>query len=395
MTTPDDLDRVPDALVHGMLNDLVNPDWPALTDPEVAAVLAHYVGEPALPVRTLVTWRSPRPMSAAALVGDQRRSVFVKRHHRRVRSRERLELEHAFVGHLRSRGVATPRVLVAAGGGTVVERGEFIYEVHETAAGLDLYRDVPSWHPFVHPSHARSAGAALARFHRAAADFPAAGSRFGVLVDSAAVLLADDPADAYQRLVTARPDLRVATAPYDVVGDFESVLRAPLESAALRARGLATQWTHGDWHASNLAWSDLSPDAEVASVFDLGLANRTFALHDLAIAIERNVIDWLDVADAGSPTVDYGSLDQLLVGYGEHCALSSGDLVTLSVTLPVAHIEFALSEVEYFAAVVDSPENAELAYRSYLLGHAQWFTSTSGATLLDYLGRGGPFDRST
>ena len=393
MNTPDDLDHVPDALVHGMLNDLVSADWPAFTDSEVAAVLTHYVDEPTLPVRPLVTWRSPRPMSAAVLAGDQRRSVFVKRHHRRVRSRERLEIEHAFVGHLRSRGVATPRVLVATGGGTVVERGEFVYEVHATAAGHDLYRDVPSWHPFLHPSHARSAGAALARFHRAAADFPAAGWGFGVLVDSAAVLLADDPADEYQRLVTARPGLRDATAPYDVGGDFESVLRAPLEAAAIRARALATQWTHGDWHASNLTWSDPSPEANVANVFDLGLANRTFALHDLAVAIERNVIDWLDVANAGSPTVDYDSLDQLLVGYGELCALSSEDLATLSVTLPVAHVEFALSEVEYFSDVVGSPQNVELAYRSYLLGHAQWFASSSGAALLDYVGRGAPFER--
>ena len=375
-------------LVHGMHNDLVAPDWPALTDAEIADVLAAYVGAVVTPrVRPVIAWRSPRPMSSAALVSLGTTSVFVKRHHRAVRSRERLAREHDFARHLYSHGVATPPVVLTTAGSSVVERGEYVYEVHEVAPGVDVYRDTPSWHPFRHHDHARSAGRALALFHRGAAGFAAPAWAFDVLVDSVEVLVADDPGGAYRRLVGERPGLARALAPFDVAADFESVLRAPLATAAARITTLDTQWTHGDWHASNLMWSDASAHARVVGVLDLGLANRTYALRDLAVAIERNTIDWLDVGATGAITVDYGALDGLLTGYQEVSALGERDFATLSELLPVAHVEFALSEVEYFA-LTGSTVNVALAYHSYLLGHVRWFASPPGAALLAHLRRG-------
>ena len=68
---------------HGMGRDLVEPDWPPLTDAEVSAVLARY-GRAIGPAG--IRWRSPRPMSAAALVDCDGAEVFVKRHHVRVRT---------------------------------------------------------------------------------------------------------------------------------------------------------------------------------------------------------------------------------------------------------------------------------------------------------------------
>ncbi len=384
--------QAPDGLVHGMLNDFATPDWPPLSDREITDVLSHYFSADDVgsdpPV---VTWRSPRPMSAGALVTTGTRSVFVKRHHVRVRSRRRLELEHDFVRHLRAREVSTPAVLVTRRGSSVVERGDFLYEVHDVAIGVDLYRDVLSWHPFDHRAHARSAGSALARFHRAAADFDAPAWPFGALVDSVEVLGAESPAEAYLQLVSDRRDLADAVCTYDVRGDFEAVLRGPIEAASLRIRGLDSQWTHGDWHASNLTWDDPSPRAGVASVLDLGLSNRTLVTHDLAVAIERNTIDWLDMKGAGFTSVDFESLDDLLTGYQEVSPLTAEDIETLRVLLPVAHVEFALSEVEYFSAIVRSRENADLAYRSYLLGHVQWFASPDGVALLSHLAATAPW----
>ena len=371
-----------------MLNDLVAPDWEPIGDAEATDVLAHYLDGAALARRAAPLWRSPRPMSAAALVTLPDRTVFIKRHHVRVRSRERLELEHAFARHVRARGVETPAILTTSEGSSVLERGDYRYEVQEAAAGADLYRDVPSWQPFRQRRHAEAAGAALARFHAVAADFDVEPWAFDVLCDSTAITLATDPADAYHRLVTTRPGLGRATAPYDVVGDFEAVLRQPIEYAAGRCGGVATQWTHGDWHGSNLTWRDHGEQASVVSVLDLGLSNRTFALHDLAVAIERSVIDWLDTAGVGFITVDYDALGALLRGYASVRALNGQDLTTLSAVLPVAHVEFALSEVEYFGAVVHSRANVDLAYRSYLLGHVQWFESQGGAALLARLRAG-------
>jgi hypothetical protein len=50
-------------------------------------------------------------------------------------------------------------------------------------------------------------------------------------------------------------------------------------------------------------------------------------------------------------------------------------------------VEYALSEVEYFADVVGKPDLADLAYDGYLLGHARWFASPEGAALLEHLRR--------
>ncbi len=386
MTTSDDERNQPDGLVHGMGNDLVVPDWPAIAAAEATEVLGHYVEDRSRTNVATILWRSPRPMSAAALVELKSRTYFLKRHDVRVRSRERLALEHAFVDHLRSRGLNTPAVLATPDGSTVYERGRVLYEVYEQAAGVDRYRDVPSWHPFLSRAHAGAAGAALARFHRAAAGFDAAPWGFGPLLDSVAVILTPDPEAAYRHLVTTRPGLVRATATYDVLGDYASVLAGPIESAASHLGDVATQWTHGDWHGSNLTWRDATPQADVASVLDLGLSNRTFALHDLAVAIERSAIDWLDTAGVGTVTVDYGALDALLDGYDGIITLTDDDLATLGAVLPIAHVEFALSEVEYFGGVLDSSANVELAYRSYLLGHVQWFDSPAGIELRRHLG---------
>ena len=52
---------------------------------------------------------------------------------------------------------------------------------------------------------------------------------------------------------------------------------------------------------------------------------------------------------------------------------------------PVVHLEYALSEIEYFGSVVDSPGNVELAYDGYLLGHARWAGRPEGAGFLGHL----------
>jgi Ser/Thr protein kinase RdoA (MazF antagonist) len=144
-------------------------------------------------------------MSATALVAIDGRTYFLKRHDGRVRSRERRARQHASVGNRRPRGLTTPAILAARDGSTVHERGTVLYEVYESAAGVDHYRDVPSWHPFLSRAHASAAGAVLARFHRAAADFNAAAWDFGPLIDSVAVMLAPDPAVAVKPHGTPPP----------------------------------------------------------------------------------------------------------------------------------------------------------------------------------------------
>jgi Ser/Thr protein kinase RdoA (MazF antagonist) len=368
---------------------LCEADWPALTDDEVRAVLGrfeHHAG-PGASRDAVVSWHSSRPMSAAALVRLANGEVFVKRHHVAVRTPERLRVEHEFARYLRARGQPLSKVLRDANGDTVVRDGHFIYEVHERATGVDLYRDVPSWHPFTSLDHARAAGRALARFHRAARDFPLPASEPSVLMNSTAIVASDDPLAALARLVAARPGLARAVLHGSLAEDFARYHLPTIEDAAPLLGALVPQWGHGDWHASNLTWSSSGRKAVVAGVLDLGLANQTFAIHDLAVALERNTVNWLDLAGTGGAVADLEAVDALLDGYEEVHPLDERELVALVAVLPVVHLEYALSEVEYFAEVVRSPANTELAYDGYFIGHARWFEGAAGSELIEHLQR--------
>jgi Ser/Thr protein kinase RdoA (MazF antagonist) len=370
----------PEWLVHGLGKELAEPDWPPLTDEEVRGVLGCYE-QPGADVA--VTWRSPRPMSAAALVRHHGGTVFVKRHDQRVRTAAQLEVEHTFAGHLHSHGQAVPTFLRTRSGATVVCHGKWVYEVQQTAAGLDLYRDRPSWTPFTSLGHAWAAGAALARFHRAACDFPLAPRPVAVLTNSCCVTTAHDPGAEIERLLEERPGLARYLEQRPWRNDLDPHLQAVKRVAPLLER-LTPQWGHGDWHPSNLTWTTPGSDAEVAAVFDLGLANSTTSVHDLAVALERCTIDWLELPGTHA---DLNAVDALLEGYESVRPLNAAEAKALPELLPVIQLEFALSEIEYFADVVRSPTNADVAYTSYLIGHTTWFRSAAGSTLLEHLRR--------
>ena len=390
-------------LVHGMGPKVVEPDWAPLTDLEVDAVLARYPGLAAQhgdPAPGIV-WRSPRPMSAGALVRCRDAVVFVKRHDQRVRTAAQLSVEHTLADHLLANGVPVPVVLRTVAGESSVTWGDSVYEVHEVADGVDLYRDAMSWEPFTSLGHARAAGAALARLHVAAAGCDQPPRAPGVLTNSCDVVTARDPIEQVGRLLDQRPGLAryLAQRPWqDELARYHvPVIRrvAPLLAA------LRPQWGHGDWHPSNLAWTSARPDAEVEAVFDLGLANRTFAAHDLAVALERSTVSWLDLAETGQAEANLDAVDALLDGYEATRPLGSAELAALAEVLPVVHMEYALSEIEYFADVVRSESNADLAYTTYLVGHTRWFEGDDGSALLTWLrrravasGRGAPHCRS-
>ncbi|MEP7023522.1 MAG: phosphotransferase [Actinomycetota bacterium] len=398
-----------------MGKDLVAPDWPPLTGDEVCAVLAPYpaCGDGGAAHHPVVTWRSPRPMSAAALVScgeddGSGRLVFVKRHHAAVRSTAQLSTEHALAAYLRRAGLPVPAVLWDAAGATVAEHGDFRYEVHEVAAGIDLYRHAPSWSPFTSRGHAFAAGAALARLHDLAAGFPLPERPPAPLLSSCAVLAAVSPSassagpggaacpaapgrlalpadllGAVARFAAGLPALSAYLSSRDWPADLDRDLRAPIERSAPLLAALPRQWGHGDWHPSNLTWTGRGPNAAVTGILDLSLANRTLAVHDLAMALERTAVSWLDLDETGHAAADLAAADALLDGYASVRPLSDLEIAALAGVLPIVHLEYALTEIEYFAGIVGSAGNADLAYDGYLLGHARWFATPEGAALLD------------
>jgi Ser/Thr protein kinase RdoA (MazF antagonist) len=379
----------PVGLVHGMGKELVVPDWSPLTSAEVHTAMACY---PQPGGDEMITWRSPRPMSAAGLIRRGGMDLFVKRHHVRVRTSAQLAVEHAFIGHLRARGIAAPAVLRAADGATATQHGDFVYEVHELAGGLDVYRDAVSWTPYASLGHAWAAGAALARLHVAADRFPLPARVPAVLTSGCEILVAADPLAEVKWLAGRRPGLAGYLDGRGWPDDLTRHVLPAIRRAVPLLAGLPRQWGHGDWHPSNLTWTSAGRDAVVAGVFDFGLANRTFAVHDLATALERATVSWLDLTDPDGPSpgraeADLDAIDALLDGYESVRPLSPAEAAALPEVFPVAHVEYALSEVEYFAQVVSSPANADLAYDGYLLGHAAWFATPDGAAVLDHLRR--------
>jgi Ser/Thr protein kinase RdoA (MazF antagonist) len=360
-------------LVHGLDGDEVPADWPPLTLPEVAPVLAEF-GLTAV----AITWHSPRPLSSAALVATTGRTVFVKRHNATVRTPAGLAEEHGFSAHLRSYGLPVPRVLSTERSGRAVLRDGWTWEVHERGEGRDLYRETQSWQPFSSVTHAIEAGRVLGRLASAGEAYDAPPRRPQPLVGSWTAIRRPDLQAGLEDFVAARPSLAAFVAGRDWRGACDEAL-GPLHG---RLRPyldeLPPGWTHGDGHASNLLWHQ---GGEVASVLDLGLADRTTPLFDLATAIERNAVAWLHP----EPTARRDLVEGLVCGWVDARGLTELEAEALPALLPLAHVEFALSEVDYYAGATGSPANAEVAWSGYLLGHARWFTRPHGIELLDQL----------
>ncbi|MGB3269560.1 MAG: phosphotransferase [Rhodanobacter sp.] len=368
----------PDHLVHGLAGDDIAPDWPALIVPELDALLRRFPQTGAL---RRVVWHSPRPLSAACLVDTEAGTLFVKRHHQQVRSVATLAEEHRFIAHLRQYDIPLAEVLHDADGDTAIAIGAWVYEVHRRAAGIDLYRELVSWQPLPNLHHARRAGRMLARLHDAAADYAAPQRDTHILVARSELIAAADPVAALQSQLPQRPGLAAYLRGRPWQREFADLL-APWHERL--QPGLARQprlWTHGDWHASNLCWSGSGDDAEVTAVLDVGLAAANCALFDLATAIERNAIAWLAL-DTGAAAIHPSIARALIEGYREIRPLARDELELLADLLPLVHVDFALSEVEYFHAITHAPAHADVAWDTFLRGHAAWFATAPGQALL-------------
>lgn len=370
---------------HGLDGSLVAPDWPPLTPEEVRCVLDAY-GEFRGPFEILSA--SPRPLSAASVVGTRDAKIFLKRHAREVRDAAGLREEHQFMAYLRDHDAPVPRVLPAKSGATALEIGDWTYELHELAEGSDLYEDAISWTPFRSANHARSTGEMMARLHLAAEGYEAQPRTGRPLVAGFTIYAASDPASEMEQYVAARPALRSYLAQRSCMEDASALLAPFHQELALHLSHLAPLWTHNDFHPSNLFWSARSAEAQATAVIDFGLCGRANAVHDLAHAIERSIVEWLvlvnDPARAEQVPVHYDHLWALLEGYESVRPLSLNEAAALAPMLALCHAEFALSETDYFLDVLHSAGNAGFACEGYLVLHSSWWNGP-GIRLLDSL----------
>jgi Ser/Thr protein kinase RdoA (MazF antagonist) len=265
---------------------------------------------------------------------------------------------------------------------------EWTYEVHQAPENVDLYEDALSWTPFRTAAQAYSAGQALARLHLASEGFASPRRKPRPLVASFTIFAAQDPRAEMERYLAARPALMDFAAArvccneaLEVLAPFHSKL-APLLPA------LEPLWTHNDLHASNLLWSDDTDHARATAIIDFGLADRTNAVHDLAHAIERNIVEWLvlvnDPAHPEDVPVHLDHLHALLDGYESVRPLSGEEAAALAPMTALCHAEFALSETDYFLSVLHREDQAPMACDGWLVGHARWFRG-AGEKLLEAL----------
>ncbi|MBK0027730.1 phosphotransferase [Stenotrophomonas sp. S48] len=364
--------------VQGLNNDEVAADWPAISANDLAWLVQRY---PQLGNTATLQWHSPRPLSAAAIARGEHGAVFIKRHHHSVRSAAVLQEEHAFIAHLAARDVPVVQVLAADNGQTALEQGPWTYELHAVGAGVDLYRDAPSWSLLTDIAQAQEAGRMLARLHRAAADYHAPQRDTHILVARDDLIRAHDAIAALQASLPDRPGL----ARYLARIPWQAQLR---EHVLPWHAGLAEKlqheprlWAHNDWHVSNLLWAR---DGQIATVLDFGLASPTSALFDLATAIERNAVAWLEL-QRGADAVRRDIALALLAGYRQVLPLSAERVHLLADLLPMVHFDFALSEVEYFEGITGSTANADVAWQPFMLGHPAWFHTEAGQGLLQAL----------
>ncbi|WP_194829580.1 phosphotransferase enzyme family protein [Nocardia sp. XZ_19_231] len=356
--------------VFGMGDDpLAEPTWPALTEDEIARAIAATWDGSAL---AEIEWRGARPLSSTVGVrSDDGSRLVVKRMPVRLRDEVALGEEHRFMAHLRDRGIPVPEVHAAVGDWAQLSHvdnhpvPEFAYEVHRAGVGEDRYRADFSWSPYRDVDDAVGAGVMLGRLHQAATGFDAPARPARPLLAS----MHGDVVSAFEWHIARRP----AVARF--LGERDWRTEVPQFRAELA--DVEPLWTHGDWHGTNLLWDD----HEVTSVIDFGLADRTTAVFDLATAIERTAVDWVSLRDGGPAHVRADQIAALIQGYRSVRPLTAAEQNLLPDLLPLVHIGYELSEIDYFLTVSHDPHNAEIAYHDWLLGHLRWYEAGEGREL--------------
>lgn len=361
----------------GVLGVQEKRDWPALTREEVASVLDPY-GLP--PMMGEVAWHGQRPFSATGIVPlEDGRNVFLKRHDIRLRDAAALAEEHGFADHLATKNLPVSLASFTLAGQRSVQRNGWIYEVYPELEGGDLYRDVQSWGAFLHNDDAYNAGKRLAQLHLAAADYDAPARQHRPLVSSCTSIIRPDFEASLEAWVAAEPGLASALEGREWKEQVAQQTRPYRNALEPYLADLKPCWGHGDWHGSNLAWKD----GTISGIFDFGMSDRTFAAFDLAVAIERSAVAWLNLDDPDP--VRYERLAAMLFGYESYNLLAPSDHAMMIGFLPLVHVEFALSEVAYYGTLLGDKAAADVAYDDYLLGHLRWFGSDPGRDLLDWL----------
>ena len=333
--------------------------WDPISDAEVVAVL----GEGAVAVARHRRW-----LFAVARCRTHRGDVYLKRQPPMGRRIDQLDWQHRLANHLADRGVPAARAL------GLVEQGGHWYEVHEPAAGEDVYAGADSWDPFSSEIHAAAAGAALAGLHLAGASFPdrRPQPQAGFVVQLGAV--AREPAEAVAQLAAARP----AVAGYLAGREWEAAVAAAYGAVFDRLRPVVSELPeaplHGDWQTNNLFFEG----DEVSGVIDFHQADYAPRILDLAVAVERNCFFWNRISAGDDGAFDLGHAAALVGAYDAVAPLAAAERAAFADVLQACQFEYGISFLDYYWGVEGDREKADWAWETFVLGHARWWESVAG-----------------
>lgn len=376
---------------------IIEPVWPPFGADEALPVMARF----ALP-EARVTSQSIRMMSCAVTLSTPRGPFFLKRYHRSVMSAPELRARHQAVNLLRD--VEDGHALTVTGfpltpdGDSVIEDGEWLYELNDFAPGEDRYRGRYSWNAPNSLGEAESLGRTLALLHLRAeaiahlapAD-PGPGffqSRCDLAMGQVSVedylaarpMLTEWAADMATDETAASVEGGSGASGLDLAAEIEAALAWRTPEITRTYAALPRLWIHGDGHCSNMMYAG----EEVCALFDFGLSTVSTAVADLAIALERNTLLWLDILGGKPDAYRMDMTEAILRGYQAMRPLTFLEAALLPHIMRAVHIDPALDWIPYHL-ISGRPSNAKWALETFFRGHTTWFTTEDGRRYLDEL----------
>lgn len=334
--------------------------WEPITAAEVRAVLGVDAG---------IAAGYRRWLFAVARCSTPDGDVYLKRQPPMGREIGQLRWQHRLTNHLADHGIPAARAL------GLVEHEGLWYELHEPARGSDVYADADSWDPFECTDHAGSAGAMLARLHRAGADFepmePQPQAGFVVQLG----MIALSPVGAVTAIACARP----AVAEYlDRAAGWESEVTEAYDQPFDRLRPLLGELPatplHGDWQTNNLFFDG----DRVAGVIDFHQADCGPRVLDLAVAVERNCFFWNRISAGDDTALTLDHANRLVGAYHRESPLTGAERAAFPDVLGVCQFEYGISFLDYYWGVERDLEKADWAWRAFVLGHGRWWAGRAG-----------------
>jgi hypothetical protein len=272
------------------------------------------------------------------------------------------------MSELISAGFPTPELRHSQSGRTFEHREGFFTEVQHLAEGLDLYAGRHTWQPFLDPLHALSVGE-LARKLRSISEASAVALPSSPGVPGTSFQAARAP--SIQEFLFSRKGLREFLSGRPKWKEELNGIESAMDQIRPWAMTVPDTWVHSDLQANNF----LFEQDQAVSVIDFHLAGRAPALFDLAVALDRNCLLWLDILSGNDEAIDYAGIEGLISGYGR---LSIEESLALEHLLAVCQVDFAASLLEYYWHVEKNPDRATWSWEVYLVGHTNWYLSEPG-----------------